>query len=278
MKKVKLIGEIGINHNGNIETAKDMILMAKGCGWDYVKFQKRDINIVYDQEFLDGPRDSPWGTTQREQKEGLEFSIDDFRKINYFCKMNKIEWFSSCWDINSLHQMESFDPPFHKIASPMLTNLAFCEEVARLGRSTIVSTGMSEFNDICSVYNMFKSYDTPMIIMHCVSMYPCPPEKCNIAQVNMLKGAFPDVEIGYSGHETGISPTVAAIVMGATYIERHITLDRAMYGSDQAASIERPGMVKIRQYADEIVRCLGTEKKQILPEEKENAKKLRYWE
>ena len=277
MKKVFLIGEIGINHNDDIEIAKQLIQQAKGCGWDAVKFQKRTIDIVYSKKFLESHRESPWGTTQRAQKQVLEFGHNEYSKINYFCKMNHIPWFASAWDFGSLRFLEQFDVPYHKIASPMLTSLEFVEAVAKIGKKTFISTGGSRMADILNAHAIFQKYDTEFILMHCVSIYPCPDEDCNIQFVQTLKGAFPRCEIGYSGHEIGIQPTLTAVAFGATYIERHITLDRSMYGSDQAASLERKGMVKIREYADQIQKCIGKGGKQILEQEAKTMEKLRWW-
>lgn len=275
---MKLIGEIGINANGDINIAKQMINMAKGCGCWAVKFQKRMVPKVYSKEFLESPRESPWGRTQGTQKLGLEFGREDYQKINYHCKIIGIPWFASAWDTESLEFLESFDPPFHKIASPMLTNLLFVRTVASLGRPTFISTGMSKMEDILAAYDIFSQQGCEFMIMHCISLYPCPDDVCNIEMVQRLAGTFPDIKVGYSGHEVGIMPSLVAVAFGAEYIERHITLDRAMYGSDQSASLEARGIIRLVEYARQIEQCIGNGKKVVLPQEAENAKKMRYWE
>lgn len=275
---MKLIGEIGINANGDVNIAKQMINMAKGCGCWAVKFQKRTISKVYSQEFLESPRQSPWGSTQGTQKLALEFNREDYQKINYHCKVIGIPWFASAWDTESLDFLESFDPPFHKIASPMITHIPFVRAVASLGRPTFVSTGMSKIEDILAVYDIFTQQKCEFIIMHCVSEYPCPDEYCNIEMVVRLAETFPDIKVGYSGHEVGIMPSLVAVAFGADYIERHITLDRSMYGSDQSASLEARGITRLVEYARQIEQCIGDGKKVLLPQESENAKKLRYFE
>lgn len=269
-----LIAECGINHSGNMDMVDMMIRKAAECGADAVKFQKRDIDTVYSKEFLDGYRESPWGNTQRAQKEGLELSYSDFLEIDNICKEIGIDWFASSWDLKSLEMMESFDPPFHKIASPMLTNREFVEAVALTGRKVLISSGMTEWAQVYRLLHLFNDY----VIMHCVSLYPCPDELCNIKRVQKLKNMFPERQVGYSGHERGIVPTLAAIAYGAEYIERHFTLDRTDYGSDQAASLEPKGLALIREYGDQLERCMGDGEFKILPEELENAKKMRYWE
>jgi N-acetylneuraminate synthase len=274
---MKFIAEVGINHNGSLETAKELITMAKGCGAHAVKFQKRTIDKVYSKEFLDGPRESPWGTTQREQKMGLEFTADDYDKIDAFCKQLDITWFASAWDIDSLIFLERFAPKYHKVASAFITNDKFLHAVAELNRTTFISTGMCEFSDILNAVNIFNAHNCPYILMHCVSLYPCPDELCNISMIPKLKGAFPAVRIGYSGHERGIMPSLAAVAFGAKYIERHITLDRTMYGSDQAASLEAPGIVRLIEYAKQIETCLGDGIKVFSEQERKVAKSLRYW-
>jgi len=281
-----IIAEIGINHNGDLALAKEMIDMAKGCGANAVKFQKRTIDVVYTPEFLSGPRETPpgvmkklpfGGTTQRQQKEALELSQLDYDLIDMHCRTIGIDWFGSAWDLESLLFLNSYHPPYHKIASPMLTNLGFIEEVAKLGIKTIISTGMSLLQDIQNAVNIFDNHGTDFVLMHCISIYPCPPDMCNVGRIKYLQEQFPGIEIGYSGHESGISPTLAAIALGATYIERHITLDRTMYGSDQSASLEPKGLARVAEYAREIEKCL-TPSIEMHPKESANAKKLRYWE
>jgi N-acetylneuraminate synthase len=273
-----LIGEIGINANGDIKLAKDLIRLAKSLGWDAVKFQKRTIDIVYRKKFLDSPRKSQWGTTQRHQKQGLEFNFNQYEEIDLFCRINKIPWFASAWDLNSLEFLERFNVPYHKVASAFITNLQFLHAVAKIGKKTFISTGMCDIGDISKAADVFRSRDCPFVLMHCVSTYPCEPQDCNIEFIRRLKDLFPNTEIGYSGHEGGIAPTIAAMVCGATVIERHITLNRNLPGSDQAASLGKPGMIKVAEFAEEIEVCMGDGNKTFSEAEREVARKLRYWE
>lgn len=273
-----IIAEIGINANGDVELAKKLITMAKGCGADAVKFQKRTVFAVYSKEFLDSPRESPWGKTQREQKKGLEFGYSEYDEINMHCKTIGIDWFASAWDIEALHFIDSYHPPYHKVASAMITHKDFIEKVAKLHKKTFVSTAMCEFEDVIKAVKIFEKHGTEIILMHCVGLYPCPDEMCNVRMVQQYKGMFPDIQVGYSGHEVGLYPTIAAMTLGATYIERHITLDRSMYGSDQAASIEAPGLAKLVEVGKIIDKCLGDGKKRFGADEYEVAKKLRYWQ
>jgi len=274
---MKLVAEIGINANGDIKIAKQLINMAKGCGCNYVKFQKRNVDKVY-AKTLDKPRESPWGTTEGQQKHGLEFSFEEYQQINYHCKMIGIPWFASAWDADSLDFLETFNPPFHKVASPMATNHKFVRAVASLGRPTFVSTGACRMEDILAAYDIFSVARCELILMHCVLEYPCPPEKLNIRMVQTLQGMFPGITVGYSGHEVGVIPSVLAVAFGAEFIERHITLDRSMYGSDQAASLEAPGITKLVSWACQAEKCLGDGKKVITEKEAENAKKMRWFE
>jgi N-acetylneuraminate synthase len=275
---IYIIGEIGINANGDLKLAHDLIKMAKACGADAVKFQKRSIETVYTPEYLAAARESPWGDTQRVQKEGLEFSETDYRKIDAFCKTEKIEWSASAWDIESLWFLEELEVPWHKIASPMLTNLGFVEAVAKCKKHTFISTGMSTWEDVDEAVSIFKYHKCPFTLMHCVSVYPCEEKDCNIRVLDEIKRRYPCVPLGYSGHEVGILPSILAVALGAKAIERHITLDRASYGSDQAASLEKRGLELLVKYCRDVHGALGDGEKRLLPEERENAKKLRYWE
>ena len=231
------IGEIGINANGSVDIARKMIRMAKRCGCNAVKFQKRTIGVVYPKEMLDSERISEWGKTQREQKEGLEFSEQDYDEINRICDEEDIEWFASAWDIPSLNFLKKYDCGYNKIASPMLTHLEFVEEVAKESKLTFVSTGMCNMIDIQKVCDIFNKHKCPFILMHCTSLYPCPDSKCNMGMVKILKNTF-GCHVGYSGHEEGYLPSLVAALDGAIAIERHITLDKEMYGSDQKSSID----------------------------------------
>ncbi|MFQ5953475.1 MAG: N-acetylneuraminate synthase family protein [Kiloniellales bacterium] len=233
-----LIAEIGINHNGDVELAKRMIDAAKDAAFDAVKFQKRTIDLVYSKEFLDGFRDSPWGTTQRAQKEGLELSEADYVEIDRTCKDLDIQWTASAWDLESLKFLGRFDVPFHKVASPMLGHTPLLQEIAAEGKKTFISTGMSTLDEIDQVVDLFRKANCPFELMHCNSTYPMRMEDANLACIPMLRERY-GADVGYSGHETClVTVCVAAVALGATSLERHVTLDRSMYGSDQAASIE----------------------------------------
>lgn len=271
-----IIAEIGINHNGDIGIAKKLIDMSKECGADAIKFQKRTIDIVYTKEVLDSPRQSPWGTTQREQKEGLEFDKEDFDEIDSYCKEKGIYWFASAWDIKSQEFLKQYDLPFNKIASTMLTHKTLVEMVAEEGKHTFISTGMSDFEQVDRVVNIFKKKGCPFTLLHCVSIYPCPDEWCNVQLIKTLKDRY-HCPVGYSGHEHGILPSTLAVAMGAVTIERHITIDRSMYGSDQAASLERKGFELLIRDTRDVKRMLGNGEKVTIPEEEQVAYKLRYF-
>lgn len=276
--KTFIIAEIGINHNGDLNLAKKLISAAHWAGADAVKFQMRTIDTVYTEEFLNSPRDSPWGTTQRAQKEGLELDMADYATIDHYCKDLEIEWSASCWDLQSFKRLEDgFDPPWHKIASPMTTSLPFVNKVARAKKLTFISTGMTTGEDLEEAVGFFIQSDAPVVLLHCVSIYPCPPEKCQLQHIDQYRQAF-GLPVGYSGHEVGLAPTLAAVALDATTIERHLTLDRAMYGSDHAASIEPGGFKRMVDAVREIEKAKGDLYPGLFPEELENAKKMRYWE
>ena len=271
-----LIAEIGINHNGSIEIAKKLIKNSKDAGFDAVKFQKRDVNTVYSEEILNSPRESPWGDTTRDQKLGLEFSIENYREIDDYCKNIGIEWFVSCWDIKSQKEMRIFNTPYNKIASAMGNNWDFVREVASEKKITFASTGMMNMDEIRKLVNLFEEYNCPLSLMHTVSAYPAKDKDLNLKCINTLAKEF-DLSIGYSGHEISTAPSIFAAMLGAVAIERHVTIDRAMYGSDQSASLEMPGMQALCSTIRKINSCLGDGIKRILEEEEEVAKKLRYW-
>jgi len=275
IKKPFLIAEIGINHNGDMDVAKKLILNAKNSGFDSVKFQKRTIDLVYSNEVLDQKRESPWGTTQRQQKEGLEFDSDKYQEIDNYCKKLNIEWFASAWDIEALKFLDKFNCNYQKIASAMIVDKAFLIEVAKRKKHTFISTGMSSINDIENAVNIFKENDCPFELMHCVSTYPMKPEDANLNTILALKEKF-NCNVGYSGHENGVAISLAASFFGLSSLERHITLDRTMYGSDQAASLELSGMQKLTDSLDKMLISLGENKLgHITEEEKIIAKKLR---
>lgn len=274
---VPIIAEIGINHNGDLGIARDLIAMAKRCGCDAVKFQKRTVDIVYSPEVLESPRESPWGTTQRDQKNGLEFGPDEYSEIATFCREIGIDWSASAWDIDSLKFVEAYNPPFHKIASALITNRAFVEAVACLGRPTLVSTGMATTKMIDDVVETFRRAGTNFSLMHTISTYPTPETDVNLSLIQTLRQTY-EVPVGYSGHEPSVSPSVIAAALGAQVIERHITLDRTMYGSDQAASLEEPGLRQLVTTVRKLPGLIGNGVKDWAPGELDVAAKLRYWE
>lgn len=273
---VFLIAEIGINHNGDLGIAKKLIDMAKSAGWDAVKFQKRTIDIVYTPEILDSPRESPWGTTQREQKEGLEFGEAEYDEIDAYCREVGIEWFASAWDIPSQEFLQRYDLKYNKVASAMATHVEFLEAVVAEGKLTFLSTGMCAYEDIDRAVDIFRRADCPFVLMHTVSEYPSPEDALNLACIPDLRRRY-RCPVGYSGHEPSVSPSVMAAMLGAVAIERHITLDRAMYGSDQAASLERAGVVSLADQIRKIPTVMGDGKKRITEGERGIAQKLRYW-
>ena len=272
---VFITAEIGINHNGSLKTAKKLIDVAKNAGCDAVKFQKRTVDLVYDVDTLNSPRESPWGTTNREQKNGLEFSLNDYKIINKYCKEKKIPWFVSCWDTQSQIEMQKFKTKFNKIASAMLTHRKLLEIVAKEKKPTFISTGMSTVNEIASAVKLFKKYKCPFELMHSHSAYPMPLEEANLMMIPTLMKKF-HCDVGYSGHEVGAyNICIPAIVLGATSIERHITLDRTMYGSDQAASLEPEGLRRMVRDTRDLEKILGDGKKRIWKSELPAKTKLR---
>jgi N-acetylneuraminate synthase len=270
-----LIAEIGINHNGDLAIAKQLIDAAADAGFDAVKFQKRTIDVVYSKELLDGPRESPWGTTQREQKEGLEFSIDQYKEIDRYCRERKIQWTASAWDLDSQDFIASFNVSFNKVASPMLGHRPLLNKIAAEGKLTYISTGMSTLEEIEEVVKLFKDKNCPFELMHCNSTYPMKEEDANLACIPMLREKF-NCNVGYSGHESSlIKVCVTAVALGATSIERHITLDRTMYGSDQAASIEAHSLGNFVESVRAVPKILGTGKKVLSQSEEAARNKLR---
>lgn len=277
MKKTFVIGEIGINHNGDLKIAHQLIDMAKKAGCDAVKFQKRDIDTVYTKEELDKPRQSPWGKTQRDQKQGLEFSKTDYDEIDKYCKEKNIIWFASAWDVKSLVFLDNYDLKYNKIASAMITHLDFLKEAAYRKKHTFISTGMSGYKEIDEAVKIFKEKNCPFELMHSVSAYPSPEDQLNLNIIKKLKDKY-QCAVGYSGHEPSVSPSIIAVTLGASSLERHITLDRAMYGSDQSASLEQRGLEELVSVVRKIPAVIGNQDKKILNCEIDVAKKLRYWE
>ena len=275
MKKPYLIAEIGINHNGDINIAKRLIKNAIDCGFNSVKFQKRTINIVYDKKTLDTPRESQWGKTTREQKLGLEFEKPEYDEIDNYCKELNIDWFASAWDIQSLDFLDTYDLKYHKIASAMIVDHKFLNAVAERNKHTFISTGMSTKEDIDKAVRIFKEHNCSFELMHCVSTYPMLIEDANLITINQLKKEY-NCNVGYSGHENGVVVSLAAVMFDITSLERHITLDRTMYGSDQAASLELSGMQNLTKSIDKILLSVGEPSLgKIIDEELPIAKKLR---
>jgi len=273
-----IIAEIGINHNGSLELAKKLIDAAHWAGADAVKFQKRTVATVYAGQ-LDTPRESPWGLTLGAQKYGLEFNAHQYDEIAQHCKSLGMPWFASAWDEESLDFLAPYDCPWNKIASAMVTNESFVKAVARQGKPIFLSTAMSRMNQVTKAMLIVdRTMGSRTTIMHCVGTYPCPEKDLNLRMIDTLQREFPYNDIGYSGHEVSVSPSVMAVVLGAVAVERHLTLDRAMYGSDQAASLEPHGFNSMVEQIRKVETCLGDGIKQVSEAEQEVAKKLRYWE
>jgi len=269
-----IIAEIGINHNGSVEIAKQLIDVAKDAGADAVKFQKRTIDLVYTKEMLDSPRESPWGTTQRAQKEGLEFGIKEYNEIDVYCKEKSIEWFASAWDIESKKFLRQYDCKHNKIASAMIVYEDLLKEVASEKKHTFISTGMTEVKQIDRAVEIFKNAGCPFELMHCVSTYPMEDEEANLNRIKTLRDRY-KCNVGYSGHEVGLAVSYAATALGITSLERHITLDRAMYGSDQAASVEPAGFRQLIGAVRKIEKAMGDGNMTMNSKEIPIAKKLR---
>jgi len=275
-RHVLIIAEIGINHNGDVGIAKRLIDMAKAAGCDAVKFQKRTIDVVYPKDVLDAPRESPWGTTQRAQKEGLEFGREHYDAIDAHCRQVDIDWFASAWDVPSQVFLRRYDLKYNKIASAMVAHRDLLETVAEERKTTFISTGMSTYEHIDQAVDIFRQRGCPFVLMHCVSEYPTPEDAANLRCIVELRRRY-GCPVGYSGHEVTMIPGVIAAMMGAVAVERHITLDRAMYGSDQAASLERRGLELLVGYIRTIPVVMGDGVKRVTDAEATNAEKLRYY-
>ena len=272
---VFVISEIGINHNGSLDIAKKLIDIAATAGCDAVKFQKRSVEKLYPKKTLDQPRESPWGTTQREQKMGLEFSLKDYAIIDKYCKKKNIPWFASCWDIESQKQMRKFKTKYNKVASAMLIHEKLLKTIAEEKKYTFISTGMSTMKQIENAVKIFKKFKCPFELMHSHSAYPMKIDEANLKLIQTLKNKF-RCKVGYSGHETGsYLVCITASLLGATSIERHITLDRTMYGSDQSASLEPEGLFRMVRDLRTVDKIQGDGKKRIWDSEKPAMKKLR---
>jgi N-acetylneuraminate synthase len=270
-----LIAEIGINHNGNFTNVKNMIEAAADAGFDAVKFQKRTIEKVYTREFLDSFRESPWGNTQRDQKLGLELSFQNYKDISLLCNNINIQWSASAWDTDSQEFISQFNLPFNKVASPMLGHKPLIEKIALEGKYTFISTGMSSIEEIDDIVNFFVKLNCPFELMHCNSTYPMEEEDANLLCIPMLMSRY-NCKVGYSGHETSLTRIcVAAVALGASSLERHITLDRSMYGSDQAASIETHSLRNFVSSVRNVSKALGNGQKTISDKEIAVRNKLR---
>jgi len=268
-----VIGEIGINHNGNIEIAKNLILAAKKAGVDAVKFQKRTPEICVPLEQQSQMRDTPWGyISYLEYRHKVEFGFDEYQEIAGFAREVGIDWFASAWDIPSLEFMEKFDPPTHKIASALLTDKELLRAHRDTGKPLILSTGMSTMQQIREAVEILG--EDRLLLCHTTSSYPCPPEELNLSMIKTLKENF-NCPIGYSGHEVGLVPTAIAVAMGACLVERHITLDRSMWGSDQSASVEPQGLSTLVKYIRVTEKALGDGVKHVYDSEKSSLSKLR---
>ncbi|MCR5108588.1 MAG: N-acetylneuraminate synthase family protein [Lachnospiraceae bacterium] len=271
---VFVTAEIGINHNGDMDICKKLIDWAVLSGCDAVKFQKRTIDKVYTKEYLDSYRESPFGTTQREQKEALEFGKEEYDEIDKYCREKGIEWFASAWDPDSQIFLRQYDLKHNKVASAMLINIPLLNMIAEEKKYTFIATGMSSYDEIDEAVSIFRKHDCPFELMHCNSTYPMPKEDANLRLIPALKERY-GCKVGYSGHETGRIISTSAVALGATSIERHITLDNTMYGSDQAASLNVKDLMRLVEDIRLVEQILGDGKKVLTEKELATRKKLR---
>ena len=271
-KPCYVIAEIGINHNGDIDIAKKLINVASGAGCDAVKFQKRTIEVVYSPEELAKPRESPFGETNGDLKRGLEFELEEYQEIDRYCREVKIDWFASCWDEASVDFIAQFHVPCFKVASASLTDDNLLRHTRKVGKPVILSTGMSTLKEIDHAVEVLGKQD--LAVMHACSTYPAYYEELNLRVIDVLRDRY-GVPVGYSGHETGLPSSVAAAVLGACMVERHITLDRSMWGSDHAASLEPNGITRLVRDIRLIEKSLGDGVKRVLEREQPIIKKLR---
>lgn len=269
---VLIIAEIGINHNGDMDIARGLIDAALAAGCDVVKFQKRTVDVVYSADELERPRESPFGTTNGALKHGLELGAADYRAIDQYCKARGILWTASCWDAASVDFIDRLDPPFFKIASACLTDDGLLRHHRAKGKPLLVSTGMSTMDQLRHAVDVLGSDD--LILLHCTSAYPAKTADLGLRTIETLTKEF-DCPIGYSGHEVGLAPTVAAVALGACVVERHITLDRSMWGSDQAASVEPSGFERLVKDVRAIEEALGDGVKRVYQSEELTLRKLR---
>jgi N-acetylneuraminate synthase len=267
-----VVGEIGINHNGSVDTAKELVDVAARCGVDAVKFQKRNVDVVYTPEELARPRESPFGSTNGDLKRGLELGEAEYAAIDRHCRERNMPWFASCWDAASVDFIERFDPPCHKIASPCLTDDSLLRYVADTGRPMVMSTGMSTLEEIDHAVEVVK--DAPLVLLHCTSTYPARDAELNLDVIPALQKRY-GVPVGYSGHEVGVTSSVLAVCLGAVMVERHITLDRAMWGSDQAASLGPRGLELLLLHIRKVPLMRGDGRKVVYESEQPFLRKLR---
>ncbi len=273
-ESVYVIAEIGINHNGSLKKALKLIKGANDAGCDCVKFQKRTPELCVPKDQWNIERDTPWGRmTYIEYRHKVELSLVDFQQIDEYCKKKGIDWTASCWDEDSVDFINSFDVPFFKAASASLTDIALLKKKRSTGKPLMISTGMSTVEEISSAVEAMGTEN--LLIAHSTSTYPCKPEELNLRMIQTLKKMYPEVPVGYSGHETGLSPTLAAVALGATFVERHITLDRAMWGTDQAASVEVSGFRRLVDNIRDVEKSLGDGIKRVYDSELGPRQKLR---
>ncbi len=271
---VFVIAELGINHNGSLDIAKKLIEGAKAAGCDAVKFQKRTPEICVPKDQWKMERDTPWGRmTYIDYRHKVEFTNDDYAVIDRFCKEKGIIWFASCWDEEAVDFIEQFDVPIYKTASASLTDKALLLKLQKLNKPIIISTGMSTLEEIEEAEKLFNKKN--ILVAHATSSYPCSNDELNLKMITTLREKYPSIPIGYSGHETGLAPTWAAVALGASFVERHITMDRAMWGSDQAASIEINGFNRLVRNIRDIEIALGDGVKKVYPSELSQKVKLR---
>ncbi len=268
-----IVAEIGINHNGDLAIAKRLIDVAAAAGCDAVKFQKRNPEKAVPEEYRNLMRETPWGImTYLEYRYRVEFGFKEYSEINRYCMERGITWFASCWDVDSVDFMEQFSPVCYKVASATLTDQALLRKMRATGRPIILSTGMSTVEEIQEAVELLGTDN--LLIAHSTSTYPCPNEELNLRMIQTLQAMF-DCPIGYSGHEAGLQTTYAAVVLGAAFVERHITLDRAMWGSDQAASVEPHGFLRLVRDIRVIERAMGDGQKHVYPSEMKARERLR---
>ena len=277
-KSIFFIAEAGINHNGDLENALRLIRMAKDAGCDAVKFQKREPEICVPQEMRGVLRETPWGQlTYFDYKKKIEFGEEEYDEINRYCSLLEIDWSASAWDVPSLEFLDRYNLSFNKVASALTTNLEFLEQVAVRRKLTYVSVGMCNYVQIDAALEIFKSKNCPIVLMHTISNYPADERHLNLRMIETLKERY-KVPIGYSGHESTVTPSIVAATLGAVAIERHITLDRAMWGTDHAASLEFAGLNNLVGAVRKIDLVLGDGIKKVVPGESDMAKKMRYWD